>query len=135
MRPHSRAGSGAATPRAPAAAPRAAPRRACIAFLLLLLLAAAAPPSRAATLSAVQSASQLWEQTALSAAEATLAAIQRQAPRRRLSLRAVPLDSLKVFVGRQHLLSVELDGVEYKVGRAGGAVAVYGAAAHAQSRL
>lgn len=69
---------------------------AAFAALLAALLAAARPPAAAgAALSAVQSINQMWEQTALSAAEATLLAVEKQTGRD-LSLRGVPLDSLKV---------------------------------------
>lgn len=54
--------------------------------------------SGAAQLSTVQSVNQLWEQTALNAAEATLLAIQRETGQD-MSLRGVPLDSLKVRCG------------------------------------
>lgn len=69
----------------------------------------------AAALGTVQSVTQMWEQTAMSAAEATIRAIQKQTGREGMSLRSVPLESLKVFVGRQHSISIELDGMEYKL--------------------
>jgi hypothetical protein len=155
---HGRAARGAAAP-------------ALLAALLCLAAPGARPrPAAAASLSAVQSAAQLWEQTALNAAEATLKAIQKKTGRGdALSLRGVPPESLKarraraaagaagaaaaargapawvsppahsgpgvlrapaapippaptpplprpqVFVGRQHQIAVELDGIEYKV--------------------
>ncbi|KIY94817.1 hypothetical protein MNEG_13144, partial [Monoraphidium neglectum] len=109
-----------------AATQRALRALAPLALLTILALAPCGGPVRcsAAPLSTVHSISQMWEQTALSAAEATLVAISKQTGRD-LSLRAVPLDSLKgcgsagaaqaVFVGRQHLISLEVDGVEYKL--------------------
>lgn len=87
----------------PRAAPRRMPRRRRAIgpgtqFLVLAAaLLAAASAARCASLTAVQSAAALWEQTALNAAEATLQAIQKQAGGgRRLSLRHVPLESLRV---------------------------------------
>jgi len=109
---------------------RGAPLAAVAAALVLLLPRTAT----AASLTAVQSASQLWEQTALNAAEATLTAIQKQTGRERVSLRSVPLESVKVFVGRQHLLSIELDGVEYKVRGCADVTAACAVAAANESR-
>jgi hypothetical protein len=158
------AASSAAAPRPRRRRPSPLQQRLLLLPLVLLLLCGGGAPRRAAAapLSAVQSISAVAEQAALSAAEATLVAIQRQTGRE-MSLRGVPLDSLKVrraaaaretkcaarapageapprrprscaphestrarapaapqvFAGRQHTLSLEIDGVEYKAGFGG----------------
>lgn len=67
-----------------------------------------------ASLSVVQSIDRLWNDVATNAAQATLKALRAQSGVD-VTLTDVPMDSFQVYVGRQHQLGIEIDGVQYEV--------------------
>ncbi|GAX80708.1 hypothetical protein CEUSTIGMA_g8143.t1 [Chlamydomonas eustigma] len=83
------------------------------AFLYILVLNAQFASYRADD-ALLQSITSIWEGVVSNAAMATLSSIEKSTGGNRI-FETVPLNSLQVFVGRQHQLAVELDGTSYEV--------------------